>query len=125
MCQKLIKKIKKVVDKPYMRGYNTYCSVEKSTICTSGSVVEYRLAKARVAGSNPVLRSQKRTGQYHRYCPVFFVSASAHVPKVRSRLRFTTVGPILTSTGCHGPCRLGRRLAVSTGDQRPVLCFIT
>ncbi len=24
------------------------------TICTSGSVVEYRLAKARVAGSNPV-----------------------------------------------------------------------
>ncbi len=23
--------------------------------CTSGSVVEYRLAKARVAGSNPVL----------------------------------------------------------------------
>ena len=25
-----------------------------STICTSGSVVEYRLAKARVAGSNPV-----------------------------------------------------------------------
>lgn len=24
--------------------------------CTSGSVVEYRLAKARVAGSNPVSR---------------------------------------------------------------------
>ena len=27
---------------------------EKDTKCTSGSVVEYRLAKARVAGSNPV-----------------------------------------------------------------------
>ena len=26
-------------------------------ICGSGSVVEYRLAKARVAGSNPVFRS--------------------------------------------------------------------
>ena len=48
--------------------------------CTSGSVVEYRLAKARVAGSNPVLCSKKRTGQYRWYCPVLFVSASAHVP---------------------------------------------
>ena len=28
-------------------------------ICTSGSVVEYRLAKARVAGSNPVSCSQR------------------------------------------------------------------
>ena len=31
-----------------------YCSVEEIDVCTSGSVVEYRLAKARVAGSNPV-----------------------------------------------------------------------
>ena len=30
--------------------------IERRT-CTSGSVVEYRLAKARVAGSNPVSRS--------------------------------------------------------------------
>ena len=28
-------------------------------ICASGSVVEYRLAKARVAGSNPVSRSKR------------------------------------------------------------------
>ncbi len=49
-----LKKLKKVVDKQYPHGYNTYCSVEKPTVCTSGSVVEYRLAKARVAGSNPV-----------------------------------------------------------------------
>ncbi len=34
--------------------YNNFCSVDKSKKCTSGSVVEYRLAKARVAGSNPV-----------------------------------------------------------------------
>ena len=31
----------------------------KKRISTSGSVVEYRLAKARVAGSNPVSRSLK------------------------------------------------------------------
>lgn len=28
-------------------------------LCASGSVVEYRLAKARVAGSNPVSRSEE------------------------------------------------------------------
>ena len=38
----------------YVYDYNNICSVEKSKKCTSGSVVEYRLAKARVAGSNPV-----------------------------------------------------------------------
>ena len=31
--------------------------------CASGSVVEYRLAKARVAGSNPVSRLQKEDMQ--------------------------------------------------------------
>ena len=30
--------------------------------CASGSVVEYRLAKARVAGSNPVSRFVKEVG---------------------------------------------------------------
>ena len=33
-------------------------SVAKATLRASGSVVEYRLAKARVAGSNPVSRSE-------------------------------------------------------------------
>ncbi len=28
--------------------------IQRTILCTSGSVVEYRLAKARVAGSNPV-----------------------------------------------------------------------
>jgi hypothetical protein len=32
------------------------CACETDMICASGSVVEYRLAKARVAGSNPVSR---------------------------------------------------------------------
>ncbi len=32
---------------------------ERKRRCASGSVVEYRLAKARVAGSNPVSRSLK------------------------------------------------------------------
>ena len=34
----------------------------KNIICASGSVVEYRLAKARVAGSNPVSRCHKNRG---------------------------------------------------------------
>ncbi len=38
--------------------YYQMCLVkqDKNKICASGSVVEYRLAKARVAGSNPVSR---------------------------------------------------------------------
>ena len=43
-------------------------------LCASGSVVEYRLAKARVPGSNPVSRSYKR--KYHAVSfrkPYFFV----------------------------------------------------
>ena len=34
-----------------------YVVLKVCYLCTSGSVVEYRLAKARVAGSNPVSRS--------------------------------------------------------------------
>ena len=42
-------------------GRDVPCAVlrvheRKHDICASGSVVEYRLAKARVAGSNPVSR---------------------------------------------------------------------
>lgn len=52
---KKFEKFKKVIDKVLVHAYNNHCSVEKSAeTCTSGSVVEYRLAKARVAGSNPV-----------------------------------------------------------------------
>ena len=36
--------------------------IERRT-CTSGSVVEYRLAKARVAGSNPVSCSIDKVGK--------------------------------------------------------------
>ena len=43
-----------IIDKIEFCDYNNICSVAKSNECTSGSVVEYRLAKARVAGSNPV-----------------------------------------------------------------------
>ena len=35
-------------------------AVTEQAVCTSGSVVEYRLAKARVAGSNPVSCSSKK-----------------------------------------------------------------
>ena len=36
-------------------------------ICGSGSVVEHRLAKARVAGSNPVFRSKHKTPMQPRW----------------------------------------------------------
>ena len=45
-----------------------------SNICASGSVVEYRLAKARVAGSNPVSRSFYLTQEScNSKYPAFFV----------------------------------------------------
>ena len=63
-----------VVLKVYVKKYGVWLSLARapglgpggrrfeschpdSNICASGSVVEYRLAKARVAGSNPVSRS--------------------------------------------------------------------
>ena len=51
-------------------------------LCASGSVVEYRLAKARVAGSNPVsrffycLNNIRRPVGTHRLV-IFFKNASA------------------------------------------------
>ena len=45
---------------------------ESNTPCASGSVVEYRLAKARVAGSNPVLRSKKRNRTVSMILSCFF-----------------------------------------------------
>lgn len=52
---------KKTVDRLHFVLYSIQCSLErvetKMQVCASGSVVEYRLAKARVAGSNPVSRS--------------------------------------------------------------------
>ncbi len=55
-AEKIFKKIKNYVDKYFSILYYISCVWEKQIqdICTSGSVVEYRLAKARVAGSNPV-----------------------------------------------------------------------
>ena len=41
-------------------------------MCTSGSVVEYRLAKARVAGSNPVSCSQRDRKKGHPMDGSFF-----------------------------------------------------
>ena len=41
-------------------------------LCTSGSVVEYRLAKARVAGSNPVSCFQRDRKKSHPMDGSFF-----------------------------------------------------
>ena len=50
----------------------------------SGSVVEYRLAKARVAGSNPVSRSDPGTVWYRVFC---FCGRAERNSRVTGRLR--------------------------------------
>ena len=55
-----MKKVKKVLDKIKGSDYNNICSLMKNIqakLSGSGSVVEHRLAKARVASSNLVFRS--------------------------------------------------------------------
>ena len=47
-------------------------SFKSIRFCTSGSVVEYRLAKARVAGSNPVSCSQRDRKKSHPMDGSFF-----------------------------------------------------
>ena len=49
-----------------------YVVLKVCYLCTSGSVVEYRLAKARVAGSNPVSCSQRDRKKSHPSDDSFF-----------------------------------------------------
>ena len=49
-----------------------YVVLKVCYLCTSGSVVEYRLAKARVAGSNPVSCSQRDRKKSHPMDGSFF-----------------------------------------------------
>ena len=50
------------VDKDVLNGYNNPCRcAERVQICGCSSVVEHRLAKARVASSNLVIRSSYTT----------------------------------------------------------------
>ena len=55
-----------------------YVVLKVCYLCTSGSVVEYRLAKARVAGSNPVSCS--------RYVPRNLITGSGVFRYKRSNL---------------------------------------
>ena len=48
-----------------------YVVLKVCYLCTSGSVVEYRLAKARVAGSNPVSCSQRYEERDIRWISLF------------------------------------------------------
>ena len=66
-------------------------------ICASGSVVEYRLAKARVAGSNPVLCSGKKKDSIDD--TVLFLFRSTAVLRGSNLLRFAPVRPKPRSTG--------------------------
>ena len=65
-----------------------YVVLKVCYLCTSGSVVEYRLAKARVAGSNPVSCSQRDRKKSHPMDGSFFYvrmstlrSSQANVPR--------------------------------------------
>ena len=50
-------------------------AVTEQAVCTSGSVVEYRLAKARVAGSNPV--SCSKIERFRVLRNLFFIFTAA------------------------------------------------
>ena len=56
----------------YHKPQKSNKEINKYLKCASGSVVEYRLAKARVAGSNPVSRFFIYSGSlYFRRLPLF------------------------------------------------------
>ena len=56
-----------------------YVVLKVCYLCTSGSVVEYRLAKARVAGSNPVSCSSLRSGIIvNSMVPIFCVQRKVY-----------------------------------------------
>lgn len=58
----------------YHKPQKSNKEINKYLKCASGSVVEYRLAKARVAGSNPVSRSFIFVGTFVlQRIPAFFV----------------------------------------------------
>lgn len=70
-----MKKVKKVLDKIKRSDYNSICSLMKivqAKISGSGSVVEHRLAKARVASSNLVFRSILFFETYNSYGCFYF-----------------------------------------------------
>ena len=75
-----------------------YVVLKVCYLCTSGSVVEYRLAKARVAGSNPVSCSQRDRKRVIRWMALFSMFEPCRVRTVRM-----------------SPLRCGRRSRTSPG----------
>ncbi len=74
--------------------------------CASGSVVEYRLAKARVAGSNPVSRLRKRNEGIRMDTLVSFFESNPG-------LEGSNVSASLRSVQDQGPPDLVNRLALT------------
>ena len=60
-----------------------YVVLKVCYLCTSGSVVEYRLAKARVAGSNPVSCSQRDRKRVIRWMALFSMFEPCRARTVR------------------------------------------
>ena len=60
-----------------------YVVLKVCYLCTSGSVVEYRLAKARVAGSNPVSCSQRDRKRVIQWMALFSMFEPCRARTVR------------------------------------------
>ena len=69
-------------------------AVTEQAVCTSGSVVEYRLAKARVAGSNPVSCSQRYKKETSDGCLFFVCSSPAGLERFECRRSTPVVATI-------------------------------
>ena len=86
-------------------------AVTEQAVCTSGSVVEYRLAKARVAGSNPVSCSSLRSGIIvNSMVPIFCVQRKVYtnVYRQKSKIKrpcglefFEGVGTLSSPLKCY------------------------
>ena len=80
-----------------------YVVLKVCYLCTSGSVVEYRLAKARVAGSNPVSCSQRDRKRVIQWMALFSMFEPCRARTVRmstlrsGRRRRTSPGRSATS----------------------------
>ena len=90
-------------------------------MCASGSVVEYRLAKARVAGSNPVSRFQKRNERCRVGIAHFFFESDPGLEGSKSSFHFGRRKAEVPRTSC-APSRASEKME---SVKRPVPFFVS